>query len=90
MRESLIIKAKLLLRAELARQRVSQAELARRLGVSEPRAHDITRLHPGTKIDTLQGAFAALGMELALSVQPATAPPHTGCDNDSIETARSA
>lgn len=63
--------AKVLLLNEMLAQKVSPAELARRL---HTRAQDVQRvidLAHVTKIDTIASAFTALGKRLELSVVPA-------------------
>jgi antitoxin HicB len=63
--------AKVLLLNEMLAQRVTAAELARRL---HTRAQDIQRvidLGHVTKIDTIASALAALGKRLELSIVPA-------------------
>jgi len=57
----------LLLNAQLA-QGVSNAELARRLGLPRQAVQRVTDLHHATKIDTIDRALQALGQHLQLSV----------------------
>ena len=59
--------AKLLLLNELIEQRVTRAELARRLGVSPQVVTRLVDLHHVTKIDAIDEALAALGRELSLT-----------------------
>jgi len=57
----------LLLNAQLAKG-VSNAELARRLGLPKQAIQRVTDLHHATKIDTIDRALHVLGKELHLSV----------------------
>jgi antitoxin HicB len=63
--------AKVLLRNEMLAQRVSLAELARRLHTRAQDVQKVIDLAHVTKIDTIASAFAALGKRLELSVVPA-------------------
>lgn len=60
--------AKLLLLNEMIEQRVTQAELARRLGIPPQVVTRLVDLHHVTKIDAISAALAALGRELQLTV----------------------
>lgn len=59
--------AKLLLLNEMIEQRVTQADLARRLGIPPQVVTRLVDLHHTTKIDAIDEALAALGRELLLT-----------------------
>jgi antitoxin HicB len=61
------VAAKLLLLNELIEQRVTQADLARRLGITPQQVTRLVDLHHATKIDSIDEALAALGKGLSLS-----------------------
>ncbi|CAG4888742.1 type II toxin-antitoxin system HicB family antitoxin [Paraburkholderia saeva] len=63
--------AKVLLLNEMLRQKVSPAELARRLHTRPQEIQRVIDIGHVTKIDTIASAFAALGKRLELSVVPA-------------------
>lgn len=63
--------AKVLLLNELLEQRVSQVELARRMGITPQIVTRIVNLHHTTKVDSISSALHALGKNLILSVQDA-------------------
>lgn len=62
------VAVKVLLLNELLMQRVSQAELARRMHTRPQEVSRIVNVHHATKIDTLAEAFKALGRRLELTV----------------------
>lgn len=62
------VAVKVLLLNELVAQRVSQAELARRMHTRPQEVSRIVNVHHATKIDTLAAAFKALGRRLELTV----------------------
>lgn len=62
------ISAKVFLLNELIRQKISNAELARRLGTSPQTVNRLTTLTHPTKIDALAEVFAALGKRLDVVV----------------------
>ena len=61
--------AKVLLLNEVLAQHVSNAELARRLGMTKQTAQRLFDLSHATKIDTLQDALKALGKDLTIGVR---------------------
>ena len=61
--------AKVLLLNEVLAQHVSNAELARRLGMTKQTAQRLFDLSHATKIDTLQEALKALGKDLTIGVR---------------------
>lgn len=61
--------AKVLLLNEVLAQRVSNTELARRMGMTKQTAQRLFDLNHATKIDTLQEALKALGKDLIISVR---------------------
>ena len=61
--------AKVLLLNEVLAQHVSNAELARRLGMTKQTAQRLFDLSHATKIDTLQDALKALGKDLTISIR---------------------
>ncbi len=60
------LSAKVLLLNEMLAQRITQADLARRMHVKPQEVTRIVDVHHATKIDTLADAFAALGRRLEL------------------------
>jgi antitoxin HicB len=60
--------AKVLLLNELIRQKVTAADLARRLGTSPQNVNRLTDIRHPTKIDTIDEALQALGRQLELAV----------------------
>ena len=62
------VAAKVLLLNEMLAQRVTPAELARRLDVSRQDVFRLTDLEHATKIDRIAQALAALGKRLEISV----------------------
>ncbi|MCK3654226.1 antitoxin [Pasteurellaceae bacterium Macca] len=60
--------AKVLLLNEMVAQRVSQSELARRIGVKPQEMQRVTNIHHNTKIDTIHNALRSLGKQLQLGV----------------------
>ena len=64
------LSAKVLLLNEMLRQKVTAAELARRLGTTPQSVQRIIRLGHTTKIDTLAEAFKALGRRIDLRIAP--------------------
>lgn len=61
------VAVKVLLLNEQLAQGVSNAELARRMGVRPQEVQRITNLAHATKIDTIDRALRALGRELTLA-----------------------
>lgn len=59
---SIAVKVELL--NEMVRQRVKQAELARRMRISPTQVNRIVNVRQSTKIDTIDAAFQALGKHL--------------------------
>lgn len=59
---------KVLLLNAMLEERVSQSELARRIGTRKQEVQRIINLGHNTKIDTLQQALEALGKRLSLSL----------------------
>lgn len=49
---------------EMVRQRVKQADLAKRMRVSPTQVNRIVNVRQATKIDTINEAFKALGKQL--------------------------
>ncbi|OZI39536.1 antitoxin [Bordetella genomosp. 1] len=66
--------AKVLLLNEIVRQRITQVELSRRMGVPRQEVARIVNLGHATKIDTLAAALRAVGKDLVLGLEDATAP----------------
>ena len=64
----LSVTAKVLLLNTLLEQRVSQTELAKRMGIRPQQVTRIVNLEHTTKIDTIEQAFKALGKELNIVV----------------------
>ncbi|WP_313695344.1 type II toxin-antitoxin system HicB family antitoxin [Achromobacter mucicolens] len=62
------VTAKIYVLNEMLAQKVSQTELARRLGIRKQEMTRIVDLHHATKIDTLAAALQAMGKSLELSV----------------------
>jgi len=62
------VSAKVLLLNEMLKQRVTPAELARRLHTRPQDVNRIVDLRHATKIDTIAAALQAMGRELELSV----------------------
>jgi antitoxin HicB len=62
------ISAKVLLLNEMLRQKVTPAELARRLNTRAQDVNRIVTLNHATKIDTIAEALAALGKHLEIAV----------------------
>lgn len=62
------VSAKVLLLNELVEQKVTAAELARRLGTRPQEVNRIIDIGHATKIDTIALALAALGKQLKLSI----------------------
>ncbi len=60
--------SKVLLLNEMIAQRVTQAELARRLGTTRQEVNRMTNLRRPTKIDTIHNAIKALGKEMVIQV----------------------
>jgi len=63
--------AKVLLLNEMLAQKVSPAELARRLHTRSQDIQHVIDLGHATRIDTIASALAALGKRLELSIVPA-------------------
>lgn len=61
------VAAKLLLLNTMIEQRVTQADLARRLGITPQQVTRLVDLHHATKIDAIDDALTALGKELSLT-----------------------
>ena len=59
---------KVLLLNTMLEQRISQAELAKRLGKSRQEMQRIINLHHSTKIDTMADALACLGKTLNINL----------------------
>lgn len=59
--------AKVLLKNRMLELRVSNAEVARRVGVSRQEINRLVDLHHPTKIDRLESALSALGQEYSLT-----------------------
>ena len=66
-----LIATKLALYSALREQRVSAAELARRLGVGENVVRALLDLKRRTYLGQLERALAELGVQLEVSVRPA-------------------
>lgn len=62
------LSAKVLLLNEMLAQKVSQAELARRLDTRPQEVQRIVNLDHTTKIDTIEAAFRALGRRMELRI----------------------
>ena len=60
--------AKVLLLNEMIAQKITPAELARRLGMSPQLVNRIVDIHHATKIDTIAEAVEALGKQLEVAV----------------------
>lgn len=60
--------SKVLLLNALIDQRVSQADLAKRMGIQRQQVTRIVNLSHATKIDTIEHAFEVLGKKLTLSI----------------------
>jgi len=60
--------SKVLLLNAMVDKRMRPADLARAMGVKPQEVNRITNLHHATKIDTLEQAFKAMGLQLQLSV----------------------
>ena len=65
------VAAKVLLLNAMLAQKVTAAELARRLHTRRQEINRVIDLRHTTKIDTIEAALAALGMHLQLSATPA-------------------
>ncbi|WP_206950676.1 type II toxin-antitoxin system HicB family antitoxin [Trinickia acidisoli] len=65
------VAAKVLLLNAMLAQKVSAAELARRLHTRRQEINRVIDLRHTTKIDTIATALSALGMHLELSITPA-------------------
>jgi transcriptional regulator with XRE-family HTH domain len=61
-----------LLRDARARARLTQAELARRLGISQAAVAKLERPQANPTIATLEGALRGTGQQLVLSIEPLT------------------
>ncbi|TCJ96160.1 antitoxin HicB [Volucribacter psittacicida] len=61
------VATKVLLLNEMIEQKISNAELARRINVTPQEMQRVTNLGHNTKIDTLNRAFKALGKRLEIS-----------------------
>lgn len=61
--------AKVLLLNEMVAQKVSKAELARRMGTTRQEVNRITDVHHATKIDNVATAVEALGKKLLLAIE---------------------
>jgi len=68
------LSAKVLLLNEMLSQRVTAAELARRLKTTPQTVQRIMDLDHATKIDTVAEAFRALGMRLDFQIKRDTCP----------------
>jgi transcriptional regulator with XRE-family HTH domain len=53
---------------------VTQAELARRLGISQPAVAQLERYRSNPRVDTLERALRAVGLELTLDTRPLAHP----------------
>lgn len=62
------VSAKILLLNEMLKQKVTPAELARRLNTRPQDVNRIVTLNHATKIDTIADALAALGKQLEIAV----------------------
>ncbi len=62
------LSAKVLLLNEMLREKVTAAQLARKLGTSPQVVNRIVDLHHATKIDTISDALSAMGKRLVMSV----------------------
>jgi transcriptional regulator with XRE-family HTH domain len=49
---------------------ITQAELARRLGISQPAVAQLERNRSNPRIETLERALSAVGLELLLDTRP--------------------
>jgi antitoxin HicB len=67
-KNSMIPALKRMLRVELTKQNVTQAELARRMGIGRTDVSRIVCMDHATKIDTLAKAFKAVGKTLTFKV----------------------
>jgi antitoxin HicB len=66
-----LVAAKLALYGAMREQGVSEAELARRLGVGEPAVRALLHLKRRTYLGLLERALAELGVRLEVTVRPA-------------------
>jgi antitoxin HicB len=66
-----LVAAKLALYGAMREQRVSEAELARRLGVGEKAVRALLHLKRRTYLGLLERALAELGVRLEVTVRPA-------------------
>jgi antitoxin HicB len=66
-----LVAAKLALYGAMREQGVSEAELARRLGVGEQAVRALLHLKRRTYLGLLERALAELGVRLEVTVQPA-------------------
>ncbi len=64
----LSIWVKVLLLNTMLEQKITQTELAARMGTRKQELQRITNLHHATKIDTLDSAMAAMGKRLVISM----------------------
>jgi antitoxin HicB len=62
--------AKVLLHNEMLALGVKKAELARRMKMAPPNVERIFHAKHGTRLETLEAAFAALGKKLEITVKP--------------------
>ncbi|WP_455288582.1 type II toxin-antitoxin system HicB family antitoxin [Cupriavidus necator] len=62
------VSIKVLLLNEMLAQGVTQAELARRLGMKQQEVRRVLNLRHATKIDTIEAAFHALGKRLEMTI----------------------
>lgn len=60
---------KVLLHNALLQKHITKAELARRMGLFPQQVTKITDFYHSTKLDTLENAFNALGIELSVSLR---------------------
>lgn len=68
------VRLKLALIRTMAEQRVTQAELARRIGMRPQQVSRIFNLEHNTKADTLELAFKALGKDLIIQIGDIESP----------------
>jgi len=62
------VSAKILLLSEMLKQKITPAELARRLHTRSQDVNRIVTLNHATKIDTIAAALAAMGKQLEIGV----------------------
>jgi antitoxin HicB len=73
-----LVSAKIELFAAMQGQRVTKAELARRLKWHGPQVDRLLQMTHGSKLDQMEAAFAVLGKRLVVGVQDVAAPSPRG------------